>query len=193
MLSFLVNLLYICIMIEFIEDTSEGYAHRTYENARLADATLAFAVDFETSGEKMTKAAAEKYNKVYCQIPLLNVSNSKELKKLYGIIAEVADVLKANNCHSLNIAGNGMSRLAKHKVTQHRCDSIVQTTIIQLALHGVDITEIRSGGQTGADESGLRVADNLGVHATCLCPKGWRFRTEKEDITNEELFKKRFE
>lgn len=180
-------------MITFIEDTSEGYSHRTYENARLADATLAFAADFETSGEKMTKKAAEKYGKVYCQIPLLDVDSNNELKKLYNIVREVAKVLKENDCHSLNIAGNGMSRLVRHKITQHKCDSIVQTTIVQLMMNGVEITEIRSGGQTGADESGIKVANNLGINTICLCPKGWRFRTATEDISNEELFKKRFD
>lgn len=180
-------------MVQFVEDTESGYKHRTYENARLSDATLAFAADFETSGEKMTKEAAEKYSKTYCQIPLLNTSNNKELKRFYSIISEVAEVLKANNCKIINIAGNGMSRLMKHKITQHKCDSVVETAIVQLILHGVHIEGIRSGGQTGADESGIKVAENLGIDAVCLCPKGWRFRTATEDISNEELFKKRFD
>lgn len=41
--------------IKFLEDTSEGYGHRTYINAASADVTLAFAVDFTTGGEKMYK------------------------------------------------------------------------------------------------------------------------------------------
>ena len=44
--------------IKFLEDTSEGYGHRTYINAASADVTLAFAVDFTTGGEKCTKDAA---------------------------------------------------------------------------------------------------------------------------------------
>lgn len=176
-------------MIKFIEDTHSGYSHRTYENARLADATIAFAADFETSGEIMTKNAAEKYGKVYCQISLLHT----KIKDFYENVRQVAEVLKKNNCHSLNIAGNGMSRLAKYKITQHKCDSYVEAALVRLAMDGVEITEIRSGGQTGADESGLKCAQYIGVDATCLCPKGWRFRTEKEDISDETLFKKRFE
>ena len=58
--------------------------------------------------------------------------------------------------------------------------------------YNLDIQEIRSGGQTGADESGLKAAVKLGIKAVSLCPKGWRFRTETTDISNEELFKNRF-
>ena len=56
----------------------------------------------------------------------------------------------------------------------------------------INITDIRSGGQTGADESGLKAAVKLGIKAICLCPKGWRFRIATEDISDKVLFKKRF-
>ncbi len=56
--------------IKFLDDTSEGYGHRTYINAASADVTLAFAVDFTTGGEKCTKDAALKANKLYIPINL---------------------------------------------------------------------------------------------------------------------------
>jgi len=44
--------------IEFEEEQSEGYRERTIKNAS-ADATIAFAIDFTTAGEKLTKGAVE--------------------------------------------------------------------------------------------------------------------------------------
>ena len=40
-------------MITFLEDTSPGYKHRTYENVRLADLTITFAIVSDLSGEKI--------------------------------------------------------------------------------------------------------------------------------------------
>lgn len=179
--------------LEFIEDSHSGYSHRTFENARLSDATIAFALDFETSGEKMTKEAAEKYNKIYIQIPMFDLSKKDELKTFYPKIKEISEILKSNDCHILNIAGNGASRFKKYKYTQHKCDSLIEATIVQMIMNGVHVSLIRSGGQTGADESGIKAAINCGIDCVCLCPKGWRFRTATEDISDEKRFKERFE
>ena len=40
-------------MITFLENISLGYKHRTYENVRLADLTIAFAIVTDSSGEKI--------------------------------------------------------------------------------------------------------------------------------------------
>lgn len=40
-------------MITFLEDISPGYKHKTCENARLADLTIAFAIVPDSSGEKI--------------------------------------------------------------------------------------------------------------------------------------------
>lgn len=40
-------------MITFLEDINLGYKHRTYENVRLADLTIAFAIVHDSSGEKI--------------------------------------------------------------------------------------------------------------------------------------------
>ena len=40
-------------MITFLEDINLGYKHRTYENVRLADLTIAFAIVPNSSGEKI--------------------------------------------------------------------------------------------------------------------------------------------
>lgn len=50
-------------MIKFIQHSSPKYPPRTYENAS-ADATIAFAFDFNTAGEKLTKDAVDAQKKM---------------------------------------------------------------------------------------------------------------------------------
>lgn len=40
-------------MITFLEDISHRYKHRTYENVRLDDLTIAFAIVSDSSSEKI--------------------------------------------------------------------------------------------------------------------------------------------
>lgn len=170
-------------MITFLEDTYPGYKHRTYENARLADLTIAFAIVPDSSGEKMTLDAAATYNK-----PAIMVDLSTNTATSYRL-----DEKTIQDIHSINVAGNGMSRFCNYNYTQEQVDKIVYDYLEKfIKTYNLDIQEIRSGGQTGADESGLKAAVKLGIKAVSLCPKGWRFRTATEDISNEELFKNRF-
>lgn len=63
----------------------------------------------------------------------------------------------------------------------------------RLSKNNIKITGIRSGGQTGIDEAGLKAAIKLGIPALCLAPKGWTFRDINGiDIKDEYLFKSRF-
>lgn len=80
--------------IIFIEDSSCGYGHRTYVNAYSADATLAFAVNFMTSGEKCTKNATLQAKKIYIPIDITSDINQN--------IESIASQLV--NCKTLNIA-----------------------------------------------------------------------------------------
>ena len=58
---------------------------------------------------------------------------------------------------------------------------------------GISISEVRSGGQTGIDEAGIKAAMSLGIKASILAPQGYRFRNkEGKDVSNKEEFIKRF-
>lgn len=171
--------------IKFLEDTSEGYGHRTYVNAASADVTLAFAVDFSTGGEKCTQNAAMKANKLYIPINL-------DYEGWKSHISYVAWMIKG--LRSLNIAGNGIYTLSKYGITQEECDKMIYYFIERLINeYECDITSIRSGGQTGVDESGLKAGVKLCTETVCLCPKGWKYRTVKGNVCDEQMFKKRFE
>ena len=55
------------------------------------------------------------------------------------------------------------------------------------------ITLVRSGGQTGFDEAGIKAGNKLGIPTLVLAPKGWKFRDiTGADIQNETMFKARF-
>lgn len=47
------------MQLAILEHASPSYAPRTAVNAKTADATLAFAVDFNSAGERLTRRVAE--------------------------------------------------------------------------------------------------------------------------------------
>lgn len=59
-------------MITILEDSSPSYRNRTEANIRLSDGTLAFAIDFNTAGEKLTYNLCLKHGKPILRIVLRN-------------------------------------------------------------------------------------------------------------------------
>jgi hypothetical protein len=170
-------------MITFIEHEQTGYAMRTWDNARLSDLTIAFAIDFTTPGEILTrKAAYGKYRSVD-----LNVSDvHKEIEFLHLEI-------KNKGIKKLNIAGNGLYTFSQLWHEQNFVDAIMLQYLDHL-VQGDKTISIRSGGQTGVDEAALKAADELGLETICLAPKHWMFRdiNGRDIIGREDLFLKRF-
>lgn len=173
-------------MIKFIEHKSPKYPPRTYENAS-ADATIAFAFDFNTPGERLTKDAVGTQGKLY-------IPTDPTASLQIGKINHDASVINENKVLTLNIAGNGLYTTIKYGCTQKKCDTIVEIYLSSLfdSLEQLP-TLIRSGGQSGFDESGLKAAAKLGIPALCVCPQGWKFMNEKgETICDKERFLDRF-
>lgn len=171
--------------INFIEDKSTGYAERTKKNAS-ADATIAFAVDFNSAGEKLTKKSVLAHNKLYIPIDANNLEITPER------VNKIANALKEKNIKSLNIAGNGIYTM-KGKYTQQQVDEFTLNLLSEV--HKIyPFESIRSGGQTGFDEAGAKAGIRLGLPTTILAPKGWKFRNSQgQDISDEQQFKARFE
>ncbi len=177
------------INIEFIEDQNEGYAPRTKVNAG-ADVTIAFAVDFTTAGEKLTKRCVKEQRKLYIPItPNIFTLTSSVIKRVANKIREAVGDVE----FTLNIAGNGLYTM-RNRYDQPIVNQYVTSFIKSLNEElGYKIKSIRSGGQTGFDEAGLMAAQSLDIKAICLAPKGWKFRnTFGQDISDEWLFKQRF-
>jgi hypothetical protein len=144
-----------------------SYVPRTRENAHGADVTVAFAVDFTTAGERLTKREA---GPRYIDIPFgSDVSVAA---------ASLAAFLVQRNGSTLNVAGNGIYTFAEHGVTQEHINAWVYEVLARVR-RAVKLTYIRSGGQTGADQAGLVAALALGVPALGHFPKSFRRRNSK--------------
>lgn len=181
----------------FEEYKGYGYSARTYENARKADLTLALAVDFTTAGEKCTeKAAGNTRIPVILNGPLISGRTIEDfVRQLITDINLKCRVLSIDKGNlRLNIAGNGIYTLAKSGYTQADTDKLITDVLAGIQdRDGIHISSIRSGGQTGVDEAGIKAGVALGLPTTVLAPKGWAFRTaNRQDIFSEAAFKARF-
>jgi hypothetical protein len=183
--------------ITFQEDQSFGYKERTLKNAS-ADATIAFAFDFNSAGEKLTKSSVENQKKMYIGIPTGNKRAApKDLMPSQKMIDIIVDKLNSVKAKSLNIAGNGIYTMRASGFTQEDVDKMTYNTLKAVSESPrlkTKITSIRTGGQTGYDEAGAKAGMKLGIPTTILAPKGWKFRDiTGKDISNEKQFKSRFE
>lgn len=163
------------------EHTSSSYAPRTYHNASQG-VTLAVAVDFTTAGEKLTHKAA---NGKIVQIDWFNTWD-----KLYPARA-LYSALKKHDCHTVNIAGNGIYTLKKFGVTQEQANQYVYN-ILKLVNEHWPITKVVSGGQTGMDIAGLVAGCALDIETIGTWPKGliMRFEDGKDVSMTEEKIEK---
>lgn len=78
------------------EHNSSSYPPRTFLNVKESDATLRFAYNFNSPGEKCTLKAIVQYNKIYLDIDLKNPISEKNC----------ADWIIQNKIEILNVAGN---------------------------------------------------------------------------------------
>ena len=174
--------------LEILESNDSGYRTRTIMNAS-ADITLAFAIYFNSAGEKLTKKSVLEQGKKYLAIDAWNLEVTEHR------VNKIVSVLNSINAKTMNIAGNGAYTLKKH-VPQDTADDFVYNLLKSVFEDNRLIVKpelIRSGGQSGFDESGIKAAIKLGVPALIVAPKGFKYRTaEGMDITDEVLFKARF-
>lgn len=154
------------------EHPSPTYPPRTAENAKGADLTVAFAVDFSTGGERLThRLAGENY--VGCPIRWPEVDCARKL----------FSAMRQRNARSLNVAGNGMYSMAVHGFTQEDVDAYIFAVLSKVHEHW-PIAKVISGGQTGADIAGLSAAAALGIPCAGLWPKGYIQRDAKKVTRN---------
>lgn len=173
------------------EDRDSGYSARTEVNAREADVTIAIAVNFDSPGEKLTKQLVKKHNRVY--IPVSPYGDiSEKAVKIVNLINSTFQ--REKNYITLNIAGNGIATL-KGSLTQEQCDDFT-FNLLYLIVNNVNlavkIKGIRSGGQTGFDEAGIKAGLKLNIDTTAYYPKGYRIRDLEGDKTQTraEVFKR---
>lgn len=198
--------------VELIEDSEKSYLSRTRKNAEWSDITLALGEDLTTAGElqtakfagaeveeeERTNSKGESYTKV------LKVKDPKKGKYIgitldktpsaAKIAEDIYKQIKERNLPTedlkLNIAGNGIYTLESK---QEVYDNLLTEVIKELQDRGITIAEIRSGGQTGIDEAGTKAAMALGINASIVAPKGFKFRNkEGKDLSDRNSFIQRF-
>lgn len=181
-----------------------GYPVRTDENAEWSDITLGMGIDFTTNGEFRTAEAAgaivdrkEKTIKPagkYLQMEFYigSPQNDGELTPNYSALDKVVSkAKKLGKPIKLNIGGNGIYTFKDS--TQEDVNEGVLAALKYLIDKGVQIEEVRSGGQSGVDEAGILAAQSLGLPWSVHAPKGWQFLdANKKSVYGEEKFKARF-
>lgn len=172
-------------MIEFIEHKDPGYASRTLTNAKEANLTIAFAADFKTGGEILTRNLVNAYGNKYLAVDIFKIDMVK--------LEENLRRLHIFDGYRLNIAGNGLYTLIDYLIAQEDIDKIVKEVLEDLFFIP-DILSVQTGGQTGADEAGIKFAKDYNITIIkCIAPRGWLFRDiNGNDIADEQLFKERF-
>ena len=156
---------------------SSSYVNRTKYNADIADLTIAFAREFNTAGEKLTKMlAGNKYMKIslYDNIKYISIVND--------IIKEITK----RNVKTLNIAGNGIYTLNRYGITQESINNLVYI-VLYAVNEKYTISKIYTGGQTGVDLAGAIAGYKLGIDVEVTMPAGYKQRYVDRDVySNEE-------
>lgn len=169
-------------MLTLIEDKSSDYRNRTEVNAREADVTLAIALYPNSLGENLTKNMVKKHNKVF-----ISVSPHDNIEIKSQEIVDHLNNLFPNTPIKLNIAGNGLKTM-KGELTQEECDDFTFNLLSSMVEKGILIEIIRSGGQTGFDEAGIKASLRLGYNTIGYYPKGFKIM----DMTGSK-YQKRFD
>ncbi len=179
-------------MITFKEHTIPGYKARTVENAK-ANVTIAIASDFTTAGERCTRNAVKIAGKQYIPIEYHLIRNDTSR---YRAATNLLHNTLNYSVETLNIAGNGIYSLFGEKqeaVDEYVFDLLNMFVGLRKQIIAPIPLLIKSGGQTGIDEAGLKAAVRLNIPALCLAPMDWLFRTvDGRDVRDEKLFKQRF-
>jgi hypothetical protein len=144
---------------------SASYPPRTYHNAKTADLTVAFAEDFSSRGEELTKTAAgDKY--LHIDLSLSPIEAARLL------FAEC----RKRGAKVLNIAGNGIYTLKDYGWRQEHLN-LWMYQVLELVHKHWPLKQVISGGQTGVDFAGGVAGELLGLDPVMTFPKDYLQRT----------------
>lgn len=172
--------------------SSEHYKPRTIDNIEQSDVTIALASDFKSLGEKLTKKEAESRNK-YVSESIGEGSNKSAKEIAESIFNQIKKLgIDTSKPLDLNIAGNGIYQ--EGMPSQEDVDTLITDILKELQKLGLQIKSVRSGGQTGVDEAGVKASLALGLPTIIHGTKDFKFRREaKKDISDKiDQYLKRF-
>ena len=179
--------LYICVkkqkMKNFIleENISDSYTSNKVENIKGSHLTIAISVNFDSYEEKLTKDLSDMHEKKY--IP---VSPSGDYADKASKIVLKMNELGLEGRIVLNITGNGLARMS-NTINQEQSDKFVFNLLSEIIKNdrlNSKIEIIRSGGQTGFEESGAKASLKLGIKTIVHMPKDFKMRNQDgNDVT----------
>ena len=175
------------------EEFVKRYHNRTYRNATgygypngPTDFTLGISVDSKSAGMRLTEKfsrESENGKNSFIGINPSSTSLKEHTNKIVDHIVKHAGKEKLKDGIILNIAGNSINKFMKFTDrtgtgwTQKSLDRYVSSLLIEVKKK-LNIKEIRTGGQSGADEAGAKAGAMAGVkNVIVLQPKGFRYQT----------------
>ena len=163
------------------------WKNRTLGNGQVL--TVDFALDKRGSG-----ATKEGAGNRYRRVPLEITDTGMRISMYDSIAKEVAEALVAGK--QVNFAGHGIYNSELKGFQQSDFDAIVDTFFdkVYKYANGQKITgEVISGGQTGFDESAIKVAMKRGIQPVIGIEK-WAFRDKNNNnIIDKDAFMARFQ
>ncbi len=88
------------------EHKRAGYTSRTYDNVKNSDATIRFAMNFDSAGEICTKNAIDYYRRQSLDITISYTPHNVFSDRFDRTFEEVADWIIAGGYSVINVAGN---------------------------------------------------------------------------------------
>lgn len=170
------------IKINVAKKRGIGEASKQAINA--ADGSLSFALDFETSAEKLVKRESTNHYGV----PLDNKKKApKELKPSAQAINNIVTNINKFTPAKLFISGSNIAELEKAGYTQENLDTYM-LNILKAITESKDlsspITEVITTGQTGIAEAFTKAAAQLGIPVRVIAPQGFTYITSSKNTEN---------
>lgn len=109
------------VIYGLVEHSSGSYPPRTFMNVKSADATVRFATNFESAGERCTLKAIRQYHKPYLDVPFV-LRNGVLVAKMEP--SYMRAWLSSKKVEVLNVAGNALPDL-EAPVFEFLCEVIV--------------------------------------------------------------------
>lgn len=148
-------------MLSISEHASSQYRNRTQHNVDVADLTVAFATDYGTPGERLTRNLA---GRRYVAIPLMTPVDDAA--------AQLLRYVRSLGVKTLNVAGNSIRTLRDEGLDQASVNAWVHAVLQQV--HEMSpLSRIVTGGQTGVDLAGGVAGVALEIPTVMTLPKGF--------------------
>lgn len=175
------------------EEGDGGYAATQDHNAKSSDVDMSiiFATEFSAPEIRQTVQASKSSGKGVVNVILpvrkgggLNITTETVALAVNTIWSSINRRFAQGDPIGINVCGNTADVLARSGIGQNSGDLFVSLVMDGLLHKGMDIVSLRSGGQSGIEESAAVAGVVLGLRTTVHSPKNWVMRDpEGRDVS----------